>query len=246
MENNLKPIFSGIQKFTLIDFKNNLSAVLFTGGCNFRCPYCHNPDLVIPKKIEYKKSEEIINFLNSRKNKLSGIVICGGEPTIHSNNLYEWIKYIKNLGFKIKLDTNGTNPTLVEKLLNEKLIDSIAIDYKSNFENYSKIINNPNINQIIINNIIHTLKLIIKESEENNLEYEIRTTIHSNLHSIEDIKKIVTELKNLKIKKYHLQLYKETNGTIEKLPESYYTHDQINNLKKLLVNNFEESSIRNI
>ncbi len=116
---NLNPIFSGIQKFSSIDFPGELSMILFTGGCNFRCGYCHNPNFVLPEKIKHKQNKEILDFLQLRKDTLDAVVICGGEPTIHRQGLIDWIKYIKSLGYKVKLDTNGTNPKLIKQIIDE-------------------------------------------------------------------------------------------------------------------------------
>jgi pyruvate formate lyase activating enzyme len=102
--------------------------ILFTGGCNFRCHYCHNPEFVLPTQIKYKQNQEIIDFLNLRKNTLDAVVICCGEPTVHNKNLIDWIKYIKSLGYKVKLDTNATNPKLIHLIIKENLIDYFAID----------------------------------------------------------------------------------------------------------------------
>ena len=242
MNNLLKPIFSGIQKFTLLDFKDNLSAILFTGGCNFRCSYCHNKEFVLPELIQFKKTQEIIESLNLRKGKLTGIVICGGEPTIYGDELFNWIKIIKEMGFKIKLDSNGTNYKLIQKLIQNNLLDSIAIDYKNKFSKYQKIINNNKLDDLFLLNINKTIEIIINSG----IDYEIRTTIHSKLHSIEDIKNIVFELKELNVENFYLQLFKENEKNLTKLDESYFINSQIKYLKKLLNENFKYSDIRNL
>ncbi len=112
----------GFQKFSLIDYPGKIAAVIFTQGCNFRCPYCHNPELVLPELFEKEiPFKEIMEFLKFRKEKLDGVVVTGGEPTLQAD-LSEVIRDIKNLGYSIKLDTNGTNPEVIKELIDEKLL----------------------------------------------------------------------------------------------------------------------------
>jgi pyruvate formate lyase activating enzyme len=119
----------GIEKSSFIDYPNNICTVIFTGGCNFRCPYCHNSPIVngIGEKID---KMEVIDFLRNRKKFIDALCISGGEPTIQKG-LYDFIRQVKKEGFSIKLDTNGTNPDLLKKLIDEKLIDYIAMDIKA-------------------------------------------------------------------------------------------------------------------
>ncbi|MCF7830795.1 anaerobic ribonucleoside-triphosphate reductase activating protein [Candidatus Gracilibacteria bacterium] len=135
-------VISGIHTLTLLDFPGHISCIVFLPGCNFRCGYCHNAEFVIPEKIkkiehDFIPEEKFFNFLETRKGKLEGVVISGGEPTIHPD-LPEFIKKIKDLGFLVKLDTNGTNPKMLQKLLEEKLVDYIAMDMKSSPEKYDE------------------------------------------------------------------------------------------------------------
>ena len=137
-------VIGGVQKTSLVDFPHRVAAVVFTQGCNFRCGYCHNP-LLLPKSnseldSESFTKEKFFAFLKTRIGKLDGIVITGGEPTLQSG-LYDFIKEIKQMGFDIKLDTNGTNPKIVEKLLSDNLLDYIAMDIKAPLEKYPQIIN---------------------------------------------------------------------------------------------------------
>ncbi len=129
----------GFQPFTLSDFPGCVSAIVFTKGCNFRCPYCHNPSLVLPGLYpESIPEESILLFLGERKGKLDGVVITGGEPTIQSD-LAEFIKKIKELGYKVKLDTNGSNPEVVEWLIQQNLIDYCALDLKAPWQKYAQL-----------------------------------------------------------------------------------------------------------
>jgi pyruvate formate lyase activating enzyme len=167
----------GLQKTTLIDYPGKIGCTVFLTGCNFRCPWCQNPELVLPEKI--KKSPKIsekdfFNFLEERKGFLEGVCITGGEPTIHKD-LPNFIKKIKKLGFAVKLDTNGSNPRILKNLIKKKLIDYIAMDVKAPLKN-------PDIKKSVE---------IIKNSS---LDYEFRTTVVPTVHNKEDIIKIAREL----------------------------------------------------
>jgi len=240
MENikNLKPIFSALQKFSSIDFEGNLSMILFTGGCNFRCSYCHNPDFVLPELIKFEEKNKILEFLEKRKNTLDSVVICGGEPTLHGENLINWIKYIKTLGYKIKLDTNATKPKIIKQLLNENLIDYFAIDYKAPIDKYEQIIKMP-LNK---KELIEGLKLVINSK----IPYEIRTTIHSDLHTREDISQMIKELKELKVKHYYLQAFNKPSKSVGEISDGLGTQSLVKQFQEELNSSFEISEIRNL
>ena len=125
----------GIEKLSLVDYPNNVCAVLFTGGCNFKCPFCHNSGIV---ESEFKplNNIEILDFLECRKKFLDGVCVSGGEPTLQPD-LVDFIRKIKNMGYKVKLDTNGTNPNVLENLISLKLIDYVAMDIKNSLDKYS-------------------------------------------------------------------------------------------------------------
>ena len=170
----------GITPFSTIDYPNTLAATFYTQGCNFRCVYCHNYDFV-----EYKyprlSDEYIENFLKNRKGMLDGIVICGGEPTIHKD-LPNYCRLIKNAGYKIKLDTNGSYPDMLKFLIEMKLIDFVAMDVKAPWEKYEEIIG--------VKFPLERLKESIEIIKESGIEHEFRTTVHSKLHTVEDIRAI--------------------------------------------------------
>jgi len=178
-------IIGGLQKHTLIDYPGKIAATIFTSGCNFRCPFCHNPELVLPEEISKSKKlplEEVFSFLKERKGFLDGVVICGGEPTIH-NDLYDFCSEIKQMGFLIKLDTNGYNPEILEKLIDKELIDYVAMDVKAPKEKYSKTAGV----EIDLNKIEQSIKLLKSKSKD----YEFRTTLVPGMIEKEDILKIV-------------------------------------------------------
>jgi pyruvate formate lyase activating enzyme len=134
-------VIGGLQKFSLTDFPGLISAIVFTRGCGFRCPYCHNPDLVDPARYaaEYPQSE-LWKFLRSRRGLLKGVVVTGGEPTMH-DDLPEFLRGLKEIGYSVKLDTNGTNPLLLGRVVAERLVDYVAMDIKAPLDLYGSIVN---------------------------------------------------------------------------------------------------------
>src|SRR3989344_4958290 len=134
-------LIGGLQKLTLIDFPGKVACTVFLSGCNFRCPFCYSPELVLPGQIKNRpgiSEKEFFDFLKERKNLLEGIVICGGEPT-SDKKLPVFLKKIKKMGFFVKLDTNGSNPEMLKKLIDKKLIDYVAMDIKGPKGKYSQI-----------------------------------------------------------------------------------------------------------
>lgn len=172
----------GIQPFSLSDYPGCVSAILFTQGCNFRCPFCHNPSLVLPELFQSPiPQEEIMQFLHLRMDKLDGVVITGGEPTIHSD-LVVFIEQIKEMGYKVKLDTNGSNPQVVEELLQRNLIDYCALDIKAPWSKYSLLIGV----SISVEPIQKTLKILL----ESGIPCDFRITNVKALLSEDDLKEV--------------------------------------------------------
>lgn len=210
----------GLQKLTLIDYPGKVAATAFTIGCNFLCSFCHNPELVDPKLMKEQpliSEGEFFEFLKSRQGILDGVCVTGGEPTLHKD-LPEFLVKIKSLGFAVKLDTNGSYPQRLEKLIKEKLVDYIAMDIKGPFERYEEIVGVVNLEKIK-----KSIEMI-----KNFPEYEFRTTVVPKFHTEEDIIQIAKEL--LPAKKYFLQqfqlsktldpeLKKEKAYPVEKLRE---------------------------
>jgi len=195
----------GFLKQSLIDFPGKIASVIFTSGCNFRCFYCHNPELVLPELIQENQlidENEILAYLEKNKNLLDAVVITGGEPTIHSN-LMEFIRKVKKLGLLIKLDTNGTNPILLNKLLKQDLVDFIAMDIKSplKLEKYQEIVGNQ-FSSVQLNSILESIELITNS----NIKFEFRSTLVKPYHSIEDIQ----EMKHSIEGEYYLQEFNES------------------------------------
>ncbi len=188
-------LIGGLQKISLLDYPDKISAIIFTAGCNFRCPYCHNPELVnkIDKKMLFPE-QKILDFLSKRIKKIDAVVITGGEPTLHQD-LPDFIKKIKKMDFLIKLDSNGTNPQMLKQLIKNNLLNYIAMDIKAPLNKYEQVIRMP-INK---KNIQESIRII----KQSGLDYEFRSTILPALHNFEDIKKMAQLIQGAK--KYFLQ-----------------------------------------
>lgn len=194
-------IIGGIQKTSLIDFPTKVAAVVFTQGCNFRCGYCHNPALLpFNKENPAISCDEFFNFLKTRKGKLDGVVISGGEPTMQSG-LYDFILQIKQMGFDVKLDTNGTNPEIVEKLFSDNLLDYVAMDIKAPTDKYDLI----TCAKVNLSDITKSIELIMNSG----VEYEFRTTVLKPQLSFDDFDKIGQMIKGAR--RYYLQKFVASN-----------------------------------
>ncbi len=228
-------IIGGLQKFSLIDYPGKTCAIIFTIGCNFRCKYCHNPELVIPE--EYTKEipiSEVYSFLESRRNKLDAVCITGGEPTQHTD-LSEMIEKIKNMGFLVKLDSNGSRPEVLENFIKKKTIDYIALDVKAPLEDYSKIIGW----QLRVEKMKKSIDLIMNSG----IEYEFRTTIVKSLTSKNDLRKIAQTIKGAD--NYYLQKFIPTKliePALEK--EIQYSDYELDELAEELKKYVKNCSVR--
>ena len=197
----------GLNKTTLLDFPGHVAATIFTGGCNFRCPFCHNGDLVLsPQSFPKIEEETILQFLQKRKNILTGVCISGGEPTLYPN-LEAFIKKIKEIGYLIKLDTNGYQPKIMIDLVQKNLLDYIAMDIKSSKQNYAAASGIPDIDIERINESVSFLKNCT-------ITYEFRTTVVKGIHTAQDFIEIGEWLKG--ISNYYLQSFKESDAVISK------------------------------
>jgi len=223
----------GIVKASFIDYPKKASTVLFIGGCNFRCPYCHNPELVNEQGEELELSH-VLEFLHKRKKYIDGVVISGGEPTIHSE-LIPLIEEIKKLGYAIKLDTNGSNPEVIRKLINDRLIDYIAMDIKGPLSEYAKISNS----KINIKDVDEAINLI----KNSNIDYEFRTTICRELLSKAQVVEIGKYLDGAK--RYALQAY-NLKGKILDESKSFtcYSKKEMEEFKELISHYITEIIIR--
>ena len=198
--------FVSINKLTLLDYPEKVACVLYTQACNFMCPYCHNWETLINGEVEPINFEEILAFLKKRQGVLDGVVISGGEPTL-MENLQEKVKKIKELGYLVKLDTNGSNPKMLKKLIDEGLIDYVAMDIKHSPNKYYDIIVNKNIDMKDIKESVDILM-------ENKIDYEFRITLIDEYHDIDSIYEIGKFLEGSK--KLFLQQYKLSDGVRNK------------------------------
>ena len=168
-------LIGGFQKLSLIDFPEKISCIVFTVGCNFRCPFCYNLELVLPSKIPSQPTiseKEIFDFLKKRKGKIDGVVITGGEPTLHPD-LEEFVKKIKELGFLVKLDTNGYNPDVIYRLVKKNLLDYVAMDIKAPKEKYEFFSG--------IKLDLERIQASVDFLKKNYIDYEFRTTLAPGL-----------------------------------------------------------------
>ena len=210
----------GLNKLTTQDFPEHLACIIFTKGCNFNCSYCYNRDLV-DNKAETIDEDYVMAYLYKRRKILDGVVISGGEPTIW-NDLIPFIKKIKEFKLDIKLDTNGYNPAMLKEILDNNLVDYIAMDIKAIPDKYMKVINK----KIDFNKILESIDLIKKS----NIKYEFRTTIMKDVHDKKDIIKI---LKLIGDSKLYLQNFQYTDVVKDKNIKSF-SRDELLKLKEEL------------
>jgi pyruvate formate lyase activating enzyme len=184
-------IIGGFQKFSLSDFPGKVSAIVFTRGCNFRCPYCHNPELVNPESYVSPIDEAtVVSHLRNRNGRIQGVVVTGGEPTLHED-LPELLKRIRGLGCAVKLDTNGSNPALLERIVSLALVDYIALDVKAPVRLYSSVARVP----VNTADILRSIRLVI----ESGIPHEMRTTYLEALLSIDDVKEIAEMVRGCRL-----------------------------------------------
>lgn len=197
--------FVGIDKMSLLDYDDLVSCVLFTPKCNFRCPFCHNGLTVLDSET-FIPFDDILDYLSSRKGLIDAVVITGGEPTLMPE-LKDRIIILKNMGFKIKLDTNGTNPDVVKELIKDNSLDYVAMDIKNSLELYPKTCG---VCKVQEDKIKETINLLIN----GNIDYEFRTTLVKEFHSLESIKDMSELIKGSK--KLYLQKFVDREGVIQK------------------------------
>ena len=228
-------IIGGIQKFSLVDYPGVPSAVIFLAGCNMRCGYCHNPELVLPERYgDPYDIAELQNFLTSRISKLHGVVITGGEPTLRKE-LPQFIQEIKSMGFKIKLDTNGTNPRMLKTILEDELVDYVAMDIKGPPEKYIQITQRP----ISVSDIQQSIDIILSSK----IRHEFRTTaVKSQLSSV-DFERIGQLIKGAQL--FSFQKFVPTK-TLDPCfaDEEAYTEEEMNVFAKTMNRYVQQCVVR--
>lgn len=195
----------GLQKLTLIDYPEKAACTIFTAGCNFRCPFCHNACLVTQtEENEDLSKDEIMDFLKKRRNILDGVCISGGEPMLQTD-LEEFIKEVKEMGYLVKIDTNGSFPERLERLTEEKLIDYVAMDIKNSKEHYART---AGLSKLDLRPIEESASFLM----EGNIPYEFRTTVVREFHQKSDFEQIGLWIRGAD--KYYLQQFKDSGNLI--------------------------------
>lgn len=228
----------GIQKTTLIDYPGKVACTLFLYGCNFRCGFCHNPELVLEELDPDMKEEDVLDFLERRKKYLEGVCITGGEPLIGLNE--EFLKKIRSMGYCIKIDTNGSFPDKLKNFIDEGLVDYIAMDIKSSKERYSSVAGV----EVDIEKIERSMKMISALKN-----YEFRTTILRDIHNEEEMKKIgewIVGVIGKKGNSYSLQGFKNRGKILNKMFENEKDvfEEDLAGLKKIMMNYFDNVEIK--
>ena len=197
-------VIGGLQKLTLLDYPGKVACTVFLPGCNLRCPYCHNSSLVIPERISGGiPEEELMAFLRKRQGKLDGVCITGGEPTIH-RELPNLIGRIRDLGYLVKLDTNGSNPKMLESLISEGLLDYVAMDIKNSPEAYAKTCGGIS--------ILETASRSMELLKQNRIDYEFRTTVCKPFHTEESMRELARWIQGAK--RYFIQNFEDSGDLI--------------------------------
>ena len=230
-------LIGGFQRLTLIDYPGKIATTVFTVGCNFRCPFCHNPELVLGafSPSANISEEEFLRFLDNRKEKLEGVCITGGEPTIQYD-LIDFALKIKEKGFLVKLDTNGTRPDILKKMIDLKLVDYIAMDIKNSPRKYTKTSRVKNID-------IERIKLSAELVRNSRLDYEFRTTVVPGMHSLEDFKTIGRWLEGSR--RYFLQRFRSTGVLDRKFAEKSTAKKlDLEAIREMMNEYFQEVKIR--
>jgi len=226
------------QKLTLIDYPGKLAATVFTVGCNFRCPFCHNPELVISSQFtvhdDDEMEKEFFDFLKKRRGILEGLCITGGEPTVQPD-IINFIEKIKKLGYSVKLDTNGARPDVLKKIIDKKIVDFISMDIKSSRENYDRLAG--------VKVDMDRIDLSVNLIRNSRIDYEFRTTAVPGMHTEGDFKKIADWLKGAK--KYCLQEYRDIkilNPKLKKITQGKFLN--LDKIKKKIEKSFKEVEVR--
>ena len=207
---------TGIQKLTLLDYPGVVACTVFTAGCNFRCPFCHNAMLVLPEQIddECLTDDEVFGFLKKRRGVLDGVAVTGGETLLHAD-MPEFLARVKELGYKIKLDTNGSNPELLSEIVKNKLVDRVAMDIKNAPEEYARTIG---LKSFDIAPVERSKEMLLR----GDIDYEFRTTVVKGIHTKESLIGAAKWIEGAK--EYYLQQFKDSGNLI--LPDGLSAYDE--------------------
>ena len=216
-------LISGLQKTTLLDYPGHVACTVFTGGCNFRCPFCHNSSLVLPERICGGMTEdEIMAFLKKRVGVLDGVAITGGEPLLHKD-MPDFLRKVRELGYKIKLDSNGSFPEMLEHIVSEGLVDRVAMDIKNAPQLYGKTVG---LESFDVKAVERSKNFLL----EGKVEYEFRTTAVKGLHSEESIREAAKWIEGAK--EYYLQQFKDSGDVLRLDGLGAFNEEEMNLLKQ--------------
>ena len=226
----------GMQKLTLLDYPGKVACTVFLSGCNLRCPYCHNPGLVLPDQINAPgiPESEVFAFLEQRKGKLDGICITGGEPTLQPE-LPGFLEKLRELGYAIKLDTNGTYPGMLKGLLRDGILDYVAMDIKNSPQRYAETCGGAD----VLSRVRESVDLLLDSS----IEYEFRTTVCKPLHTEKEMEEIGHWLGGAK--RYFLQPFVDT-GTLVSGGVQAHTRDELARLRQAVLPYIPNTQLRGI
>lgn len=233
-------LIGGIHTLTLLDFPGKVACLVFTAGCNMRCGYCHNAEFVLPEEIkklqnDFIPPEKIYSFLETRKGLLDGVAITGGEPTIHAD-LPDFIRKIKEMGFLVKLDTNGTNPEMLEALFAEKLLDYVAMDVKASQGKYDTMTG--------VNNNLEKIKKSRDLIMNSGVDYEFRTTVVKGCHDEAEIDQIAQFCKGTP--QYTLQNFRSVKVLDPAFKTKHgFSDEELETLKKVAEKHIEKVLVLN-
>ncbi len=228
-------LIKGLQKLTLLDYPGKMACTVFTAGCNFRCPFCHNASLVTNIDEERISEDEFLSFLQKRQGIIDGVCITGGEPTLQPD-LKELLKKIKDLGYSVKLDTNGYRPEVLKDIVNSGLVDYVAMDIKNSQAKYALTVGLDSFDITKINESVEFLMSGV-------VDYEFRTTIVKELHTEDDIQDIVSWIKGAK--KYFLQGFSDS-GDLICSGYSGYDKTELQKLLNIAKNDLSVTELRGI
>ena len=225
----------GLQKMTLLDFPGKVACTVFLGGCDFRCPFCHNWDILDPSTPVIMEEDEFYKFLDKREGLLDGVAITGGEPLLRTG-MVDFIKGIKSRGFLVKLDTNGNHPDRLKELVSEELLDYVAVDVKNNKERYGETVGIP---MLDISKIEETISFLL----EGNVPYEFRTTVLRQFHDADSFKGIAEWIEGAE--HYFIQSFVDRE-TVPFSGLEAYSPEELEEFKKLVEPHVKHIDIRGV
>ena len=225
----------GLQKMTLLDFPGQVACTVFLGGCDFRCPFCHNWDILDPSTPVIMEEDEFYKFLDKREGLLDGVAITGGEPLLRTG-MADFIKGIRSRGFLVKLDTNGNHPDRLKELVSEGLLDYVAVDVKNNKERYGETVGIP---MLDISKIEETISFLL----EGNVPYEFRTTVLRQFHDADSFKGIAEWIEGAE--HYFIQSFVDRE-TVPFSGLEAYSPEELEEFKKLVEPHVKHIDIRGV